>query len=83
MLREVCGEKVIVGEGLEAVNFGQLISLNDAAAILWKKATEMGDFTIEQLADVLTETYEVSHEQALNDVETLTASWKEAGLIEN
>ena len=82
VLREVCGEKVIVGEGLEAVNFGQLISLNDAAAILWKKATEMGDFTIEQLADVLTETYEVSHEQALSDVEALTAQWKEAGLIE-
>ena len=82
MLREVCGEKVIVGEGLEAVNFGQLISLNDAAAILWKKATEMGDFTIEQLADMLTEAYEVSHEQALSDVEALTAQWKEAGLIE-
>lgn len=82
MLREVCGEKVIVGEGLEAVNFGKLISLNDAATTLWKKATEIGDFTIEQLADVLTETYEVSHEQALSDVEALTAQWKEAGLIE-
>ena len=82
VLREVCGEKVIVGEGLETVNFGKLISLNDTAAMLWKKAMELGDFTAEQLADTLTETYEVSRKQALSDAETLTARWKEAGLIE-
>ena len=82
VLREVCGEKVIVGEGLETVNFGKLISLNDTAATLWKKATELGDFTVEQLTDTLTEAYEVSREQALSDVEALTARWKEAGLIE-
>jgi hypothetical protein len=50
--------------------------------MLWKKATELGDFTVEQLTDTLTEAYEVSHEQALSDVEALTAQWKEAGLIE-
>ena len=53
VLREVCGEKVIVGEGLETINFGKLISVNDTAAMLWQKATELGDFTIEQLADAL------------------------------
>ena len=37
VLREVCGEKVIVGEGIETVNFGKLISLNDTAAMLWTK----------------------------------------------
>jgi hypothetical protein len=34
------------------------------------------------LADALTDTYEVSREQALNDVEALTARWQEAGLLE-
>ena len=29
VLRTVCGENVIVGEGLETVNFGKLISLNE------------------------------------------------------
>ena len=81
VLREVCGEKVIVGEGLETVNFGKLISLNDTAALLWEKAEELGDFTVEQLADTLTEVYEVSREQALKDAETLTGRWKEEGLI--
>ena len=82
VLREVCGEKVIVGEGLETINFGKLISVNDTAALLWKKATELGDFSVEQLADALEEVYEVSHEQALSDAEKLTARWKEAGLID-
>ena len=82
VLREVCGEKVIVGEGLETINFGKLISVNDTAALLWKKATELGDFSVEQLADALEEVYEVTREQALNDVEKLTARWKEAGLID-
>lgn len=82
VLREVCGEKVIVGEGVETVNFGKMISLNDTAAMLWKKAAELGDFTVEQLADALTEEYDVNREQALKDVEKLTANWKEVGLVE-
>lgn len=82
VLREVCGENVIMGEGLETVNFNKLINLNETAALLWKKAMELGNFTAEQLADALTETYEVSHEQALSDAEALTAQWKEVGLIE-
>ena len=82
VLREVCGEKVIVGEGIETINFGKMISLNDTAAMLWKKAAELGEFTDGQLADALTGEYEVSREQALKDVEKLTANWKEVGLVE-
>ena len=82
VLREVCGEKVIVGEGAETVDFGKLISLNDTAAVLWKKAEELGDFTVDELADALTEVYEVNREQALSDVQKLTEGWKEAGLVE-
>ena len=41
VLRDVCGEKVIIGEGLEAINFGRLLCLNDTAAWLWQKASEM------------------------------------------
>lgn len=83
VLREVFGEKVIVPEGLETINFGKLVSLNETAAMLWNKAMELGNFTAEQLANTLTETYDVSHEKALSDVEALTTYWKEAGLIED
>ena len=83
VLRTVCGEHVIVGEGLETVNFNKLINLNETAALLWKKAEKLGDFTVEQLADTLTDTYEVSQEKALEDAKKLAVRWQEAGLIES
>ena len=82
VLREVCGEKVIVGEGLATVDFGKLISLNETAAWLWEKAASLGDFTTQQLADGLCEAYDVEKKRALDDVEKLLTTWKESGLIE-
>ena len=82
VLRTVCGENVIVGEGLETINFGKLISLNESAAYLWKRATDMGDFTAQQLADALQEEYEVSPEQALSDVERIITEWQKVGIVE-
>ena len=82
VLRDVCGEKVIVGEGIEAVNFNKLISLNDTAAWLWEKAAELGDFTAQELADALCKEYDVTPERALADVEKLMASWQSAGIVE-
>lgn len=82
ILRTVCGENVIVGEGLETINFGKLISLNESAAYLWKRATDMGDFTAQQLADALQEEYEVSPEQALSDVERIIVEWQKVGIVE-
>lgn len=82
VLREVCGEKVIVGEGLGAIDFGKLISLNDTAAWIWEKAGELGDFDGEALAEALCEAYEVSHERARTDVHALLAQWLDLGIIE-
>lgn len=82
ILRTVCGENVILGEGLETINFGKLISLNESAAYLWKRATDMGDFTAQQLADALQEEYEVSPEQALSDVERIIVEWQKVGIVE-
>ena len=82
VLRDVCGEKAIIGEGIEAVNFNKLIGLNDTAAWLWEKAAEMGDFTAQELADALCQEYDVAPERALADVEKLTASWQSAGIVE-
>ena len=82
VLRDVCGEKVIIGEGLEAINFGRLLCLNDTAAWLWQKASELGDFSIKELADILFEEYDVTPEQALSDVTDIVAKWQEAQIIE-
>ena len=82
VLRNVCGENVIIGEGLEAIDFGRLLCLNDTAAWLWQKASEMGDFTIDALADALCEEYDVTSEQALDDVTAIIAKWQEAQIVE-
>ena len=82
VLREVCGEHVITGEGLAAVNFGRLLALNEMAAWLWKQADAMGDFTVEQLADKLCEEYEVSNDVAKEDVAKIIGQWQKEGVIE-
>lgn len=82
VLREVCGEHVITGEGLAAVNFGRLLALNETAAWLWKQADAMGDFTVEQLADKLCKEYEVTKDTALQDVATIINQWQKEGVIE-
>ena len=81
VLREVCGEKVIVGEGLGAINFGKLISLNDTAAWIWEKAGELGDFSVDALVEALCDTYEVTPETARTDVQALLDQWLELGII--
>jgi hypothetical protein len=83
VLREVCGENVIVAEGIETINFNNLISLNETAATIWKKAKELGDFTAEQLAEALCGTYEVDYDHALEDVQNLVKNWQETGLLED
>ena len=82
VLRQVCGENVIVGEGLGAVNFGKLLALNETAAWLWQQAVDMGDFTVDSLAERLCEAYEVSEEEARRDVADIIASWQSVGVIE-
>lgn len=82
VLRTVCGERIIVGEGLDAINFGRLLCLNETAAWLWEKAGQQGDFTIDSLAEALCEEYEVTPEQAKNDVTAMVAEWQKVGVIE-
>ena len=82
VLRKVCGEDVIVGEGLGAINFGKMLSLNESAAWLWRQALEMGDFTTESLAGKLCEEYEVEADEAVRDVEEILAEWQNIGVVE-
>jgi hypothetical protein len=82
VLRDVCGEHVIVGEGLGTIDFGKLISLNETAVWLWKKAGEMGDFDVDSLTAALCEEYEVEAATARQDVAKMVAQWQELGIVE-
>ncbi len=81
-LRDVCGETVIVGEGLGAVNFGKLLVLNDTAAWLWKEAISQGDFTPQSLAQRLCEEYEVPTDIARADVAEILRTWQGMNVID-
>lgn len=81
VMRKICGQDVVSGEGTANVNFSKLISLNPTAAYLFK-AVSGTEFTPERMADLLLEEYEVDRETALADSERLCAQWKEAGIAE-
>ena len=83
VLRQVCGENVIVGEGLDAINFGKMLALNETAAWLWQQAQAMGEFTIEALADKLCNEYEVTPDEARRDVAALIDEWKAVNVVES
>lgn len=82
VLREVCGEQVIMGEGIGALDFGRLLCLNETAAFLWKIAQEKGEFTIESLTEFLCDEYDVSKEQASADISSIVEEWKKVGVVE-
>lgn len=81
VLREMCGENIVAGEGLEHINFNKLISLNSTAAFLWKELIGK-EFTEEEMAQLLVNEYEIDMELALKDSKALCAAWKEAGVAE-
>jgi len=81
-LRTVCGENIIVAEGIENIDFSKIISMNESSAYLWSKVQDQS-FTIEQLVALLREEYEVDEATATADVKALVAKWQEAGIIED
>ncbi len=80
ILRTICGEHVVVGEGIAQVNFNKMLSLNESAAYLWKEA-EGKEFTRETLITLLLDKYDVSREQAAEDVDKLVCTWIKEGVV--
>lgn len=81
-LRQICGENIITAEGMQAINFSKLVSLNETATFLWKEAEKQGEFTTESLAEALCKEYDVSEAQALADCQTIVSQWTQEGLAE-
>ena len=82
VLREVCGENVIMCEGLKAIDFRKILALNKSAAWLWKEAKAQGDFTVESLTARLCEEYDVTAEEARSSVADILEKWDKEGVIE-
>lgn len=80
-IREVCGEKIIVAEGKENIDFSNIISMNDSAAYLWN-SVEGKEFTIDTIVKLLLEIYDVDEETAKADSLMVIRQWADAGIIE-
>lgn len=81
-LRNVCGEHVIVAEGIGNVDFTNIISMNESSAYLWNNIAELDYFDENILSNLLTEEYSVTAETALNDSKKIIQDWFKAGIIE-
>ena len=81
-LRPLGDEFILVGEGLEQINFNKMITMNESAAYLWQKVEDGSEFDAQRLATLLTDEYEVSEAQALTDAQKTIDTWLNAGIIE-
>lgn len=81
VLREICGENIVVAEGLENIDFNKLITLNESAAYLWKELSDK-EFTAEDMAALLISRYGIDSDLALKDSVNLCDAWHNAGIAE-
>lgn len=81
-LRTICGENIIVAEGIQNIDFSRIISMNESSAYLWQKVADGQEFTEEDLMSYLMDEYDIDEETVRNDVKVLVGKWFEAGIIE-
>ena len=80
-LREIAGETIVVNQGTTNVNMTRIISLNASARLLYQRLVEQ-EFTVEDAAKVLMDTYGIGNERALADAEKWVESLKQCGVID-
>ena len=81
-LQNVCGEHIIIPAGEENMDFSRIISLNPTAAYLWENVVKSENFTVEDMAQLLLDEYEVEEDVALEDCKLIAECWAEMGLLE-
>ena len=87
VLREICGEKIMVAEGKENIDYTNVISMNETSAFLWENVSGK-EFTIDDLVKLLVDNYQNEDESPLDpnavraDVEALVQKWIEAEIVE-
>lgn len=72
-ISSVCGENIVLRQGTLNQDMTQVISLNETAVNLWKQF-EGKEFTVEDAAKFLVETYDIDTDRAMADA----GKWAEA-----
>jgi len=79
VLREIAGESVLVSMGEGVADFCGIITLNQSAKVLWETLKQGS--TREKLAENLKNHFQISDEQAAEDVEKSLKLLEEKGLV--
>ena len=80
-LRSIAGETIVVNQGTTGADMTRIISLNASAKLLYEQLLGK-EFTLEDAAKVLVNTYGISIEQALEDAEKWADALRKCGVIE-
>lgn len=81
-LREICGERVLFLRSKNVADMTKVLSFNDTSNFLWE-TLQGKDFTINDLVEALTGTYDVTEEIARQDGEKWINQMKELGLVDD
>lgn len=79
-LRQLGNEYLLIAEDVKLINFNKMVTLNESAAFLWRKATERA-FTVEDMAQWLVSEYEIDEQTALRDAQKTLEEWQKAEIV--
>ena len=82
VLREVCGNPVVMAEGVANIDFNRLLALSESATWLWQEAQRQGEFTVASLVEALCEEYDITPDVANRDVTRLVTQLQNEGVVE-
>ena len=80
-LRSIAGETIVVNQGITGTDMTRIISLNASAKLLYEQLVGK-EFTLDDVAKVLEDTYGIGSEQALADAERWADALRKCGVIE-
>ncbi len=81
-VREMAGEHIIVMPGRYGVDMTRVVALNATSLYLWEALAER-EFDLDEVARLLTESYEIDVETARRDAEKWIEQLTACGILEN
>ena len=79
-LRDICDQKVIIAQGIENIDFNQMIVLNESSTYLWEQIVGKS-FTEADMVALLCDAYDIDEATAINDIKNFTQTLRDLNLL--
>lgn len=79
-LRDICDQKVIIAQGIENIDFNQMIVLNESSAYLWEQIVGKS-FTEADIVALLCDAYDIDEATATNDIKNFIQTLRDLNLL--